>query len=127
MRARWYDPVTHRFMSQDPIGAERGMSPYTFGRNDPVNNIDPLGLCSLKAQVIIHNFSDGSIETELLYYFWEGDDCQHQNGGYGSAKIGNVPTPKPISDEQATCIREGASQLYEAVQEQAGFGITLFP
>jgi len=44
VRARWYDPVTHRFLTQDPIGLEGGTNPYTFAGNDPVNAGDPDGL-----------------------------------------------------------------------------------
>ena len=43
-RARWYDLLTHRFMTQDPIGLEGGVNPYSFAGNDPVNSSDPFGL-----------------------------------------------------------------------------------
>ncbi|MGQ0766958.1 MAG: RHS repeat-associated core domain-containing protein [Gemmatimonadota bacterium] len=51
VRARWYDPVARRFISEDPIGLEGGLNPYTFGGNDPVNMSDPSGLdpCPLDA------------------------------------------------------------------------------
>ncbi len=44
VRARWYDPVTHRFLTQDPIGLEGGVNPYVFAGNDPVNRSDPSGM-----------------------------------------------------------------------------------
>jgi RHS repeat-associated protein len=44
VRTRWYDPVTHRFLTPDPIGLEGGLNPYTFAGNDPVNGSDPSGL-----------------------------------------------------------------------------------
>ncbi|MDP1857257.1 MAG: RHS repeat-associated core domain-containing protein [Gemmatimonadaceae bacterium] len=44
VRARWYDASTRRFLTQDPIGLEGGMNPYTFAENDPVNRSDPTGL-----------------------------------------------------------------------------------
>lgn len=44
VRARWYDPVIHRFISQDPIGLAGGINPYVFANNDPVNGSDPSGL-----------------------------------------------------------------------------------
>jgi RHS repeat-associated protein len=43
-RARWYDPQTGRFISQDPIGLAGGINPYAFVGNDPVNFTDPSGL-----------------------------------------------------------------------------------
>ena len=44
MRARFYDPVLGRFISEDPIGAGSGMNLYAYAGNDPVNLRDPSGL-----------------------------------------------------------------------------------
>ena len=44
-RARWYDPVTGRFLSNDPIGISGGLNQYVFAGNNPVNFGDPFGLC----------------------------------------------------------------------------------
>jgi RHS repeat-associated protein len=41
MRARWYDPETGRFMSEDPIGLSGGINMYAFAGDDPVNGRDP--------------------------------------------------------------------------------------
>lgn len=45
-RARWYDPVTGRWLSNDPIGITGGLNQYVFCANNPVNFRDPLGLCA---------------------------------------------------------------------------------
>ncbi len=43
--ARWYDPESGRFLSEDPIGFEGGdMNLYRYVGNNPVNRKDPLGL-----------------------------------------------------------------------------------
>jgi RHS repeat-associated protein len=44
-RARWYDATTGRFLSKDPIGISGGLNQYVFVGNNPVNFIDPTGLC----------------------------------------------------------------------------------
>jgi RHS repeat-associated protein len=44
MRARYYDPMARRFISEDPIGLEGGINQYTFGAGDPINRSDPSGL-----------------------------------------------------------------------------------
>jgi RHS repeat-associated protein len=44
MRARWYEPQTGRFVSEDPIGLAGGMNLYVYAGNDPVNGWDPTGL-----------------------------------------------------------------------------------
>lgn len=43
-RARWYDPQTGRFMSEDPAGFAAGMNFYAYVLNDPVGKVDPSGL-----------------------------------------------------------------------------------
>lgn len=43
-RARWYDPITGRWLSNDPIGISGGLNQYVFCDNNPVNLIDPFGL-----------------------------------------------------------------------------------
>jgi len=43
VRAQWYDPVTRRFLSEDPIGLAGGINPYTYAENDPVNLRDATG------------------------------------------------------------------------------------
>ncbi len=43
-RARWYDPVTGRWLSNDPIGICGGLNQFAAFANNPVNFIDPDGL-----------------------------------------------------------------------------------
>ncbi|MFQ5964050.1 MAG: MopE-related protein [Candidatus Scalinduaceae bacterium] len=44
-RARYYDPQTGRFISEDPIGFLAGdMNFYRYVKNNPVNLVDPTGL-----------------------------------------------------------------------------------
>jgi RHS repeat-associated protein len=43
-RARWYDPISARFVSKDPIGISGGLNQYVAFGNNGVNFVDPLGL-----------------------------------------------------------------------------------
>ena len=43
-RARWYDPVTGRWLSNDPIDVLGGLNQYAFCGDNPINARDPLGL-----------------------------------------------------------------------------------
>jgi RHS repeat-associated protein len=43
-RARYFDPVLKRWISEDPIGTAGGVNTYAYVENDPLNQIDPLGL-----------------------------------------------------------------------------------
>ena len=60
-RARWYDPVARRFISEDPAGFADGLNIYRFGQNDPINMADPAGLGS--CELIILN----SISADTYY------------------------------------------------------------
>ena len=47
-KARYYDPVTGRFLSVDPLSADEKQvlfSPYQFGWNNPIRFNDPTGEC----------------------------------------------------------------------------------
>jgi len=43
-RARWYDPITGRWLSNDPKGISGGLNQYVFCADNPVNFVDPYGL-----------------------------------------------------------------------------------
>src|SRR5882762_6445685 len=51
MRARYFDPSTGRFISEDPIGFDGGENFYAYTRNSPVDLKDPFGLYILPSNV----------------------------------------------------------------------------
>jgi RHS repeat-associated protein len=62
-RARYYDPMRSRFISQDPIQYAGGINYYAYVGDDPVIFIDPLGLCWIYQQStgrIWHNTADNT-------------------------------------------------------------------
>ena len=43
MRARVYDPITGRFLQNDPTGLRAGINQYVYVENNPTNYVDRLG------------------------------------------------------------------------------------
>jgi RHS repeat-associated protein len=57
MRARYYEPWTGRFLSEDP--AMDGANWYVYCHNDPVNKIDASGKAAQWALVVLHALAAG--------------------------------------------------------------------
>ncbi|HHL33855.1 MAG TPA: RHS repeat-associated core domain-containing protein, partial [Desulfobulbaceae bacterium] len=56
MRARYYDPLNGRFISEDPLGFDGGdVNLYVYGQNNPVLLVDPWGLEGSLAGRIWHD------------------------------------------------------------------------
>nr|MCD3981967.1 RHS repeat protein [Escherichia coli]MCD4105689.1 RHS repeat protein [Escherichia coli] len=53
-RHRYYDPLQGRYITQDPIGLKGGWNFYQYPLN-PISNIDPLGLETLKCITPLHS------------------------------------------------------------------------
>lgn len=51
MRARYYDPATGRFLSEDPFGSVADLNLYKYVGNNAPNFYDPLGLFELKTTI----------------------------------------------------------------------------
>ena len=46
MRARYYNPYICRFLNPDPAGFSGGLNFYAYADGNPVNYLDPFGLCA---------------------------------------------------------------------------------
>ena len=75
MRARYYQPSTGRFLTEDPIRSE--LNYYTYCSNNPVRFIDPSGLLTVKKEDILMAKVDknGNVistrpATDEDYYKW---------------------------------------------------------
>jgi RHS repeat-associated protein len=84
-KARFYDPVTTRMLSEEPIGL--GINHYAYCDNNPVSFIDPFGL----EKIVVTGGSDGAenfiynfIETSILQIrHWKYVDFYNSNESIG--------------------------------------------
>lgn len=89
-RARYYDPLPGRFISEDPLGLQAGINVYAYVGNDPVNGRDPLGLqddCRMVITKIYGNTSVGPGTNPWLtiFYHW---DCAPMVQTTGTGNFG---------------------------------------
>lgn len=89
MRARWYDPDLGRFLSEDPIGLDGGINPYTFADDDPINGADPSGTLATDAQGGVCSITATSCGDPLAFPGAISAEAASLFGN-GSATIGDV-------------------------------------
>jgi RHS repeat-associated protein len=68
---RYYDPVTGRWLSRDPIGEQGGICLYVFCGNNAVSKFDILGL-----------LYDGLVIAVFIGDSWLSGDSENQGVGY---------------------------------------------
>ncbi len=100
-RARYYNPTTGRFLSEDPIGFLGGINKYVYAEDDPIDSDDPTGLQSntgYSDEEIAVQAGAGSADMwrnyqRMEHKQWKGADkyyhcmanCQATNEGPGGA------------------------------------------
>jgi RHS repeat-associated protein len=85
-RARYYDPQTGRFFSEDPVDFEGGTNFYDYVANGPAVFIDPWGLWHCAAGV------DCNIKPDLKDALVCFDNCTHGETVVTSGR--RPPSPK---------------------------------
>ena len=87
-RARYYDPTTQRFLSEDPIGFNSGdYNFYRYVGNTPVNLTDPTGKCGTGLCVAV--IGGGYYMIYSIYNSWNDffDKAEEARKGDGSSPL----------------------------------------
>jgi RHS repeat-associated protein len=90
-RARWYDPESRRFMSEDPIGLAGGLNLYGMADNDPVNKSDPTGLDAEPEGMCQYTTVGGVLDS------WDFSGC----GGGGGLSVSYIAVLLMAMEEPA--------------------------
>ena len=114
-RFRYYDPTINIFVNEDPIGIRGGINKYKYVNNDPVNEIDPLGLARFcyrpleKTRVVIGVPGSPADKDNLIIgheHIWYDD--KKENIGFG-----NYPTGTFTEDPSKLSSYKNCSDNYE--------------
>jgi len=105
---RDYDPGVGRWLSKDPIGLSGGLNLYVYCHNDPINFVDPFGLCeennpsfwslwgnALNNTVTSINQAFGQGLYDLSQWQWSGDQWDQISGGMWSTDTPQNPEATP--------------------------------
>jgi RHS repeat-associated protein len=85
---RLYSPSLRRFLSPDPLGPAGGLNPYAYP-GDPLESIDPLGLCAFRApfEIVARGYDNITAEDWARFgEYWS--DVGQVFAGYGDAAWG---------------------------------------
>lgn len=122
MRARYYNPVSQRFISPDPTGLAAGINRFAYVDNSPLNMTDPMGLVGGAA------FAGGGTGGGQDMYIWgtnRGPNSQvamllaqwAASESVTLSQMAILVVPLLMSSE-TTCIREWSSSLIAISQFQ---------
>ncbi len=104
---RYYEPITGRYISSDPLGLDAGANTFAYVKNDPVHYTDPLGLLLFAFDGTGNEAQSGPSASNVVhlrnaYTRDAGEMATGSNHGYGSAEnayyISGAGTYDPTSD-----------------------------
>lgn len=101
LRARYYDPLIGRFLSEDPIEFSGGLNFYAYTKNNPINFSDPYGLLVTgtfdpdTGKVTVTDDDTGETASAIAF-----------SGGTYQDEKGNLYVFDPIPDGEYTITRE---------------------
>ena len=117
LRARFYNPVIARFLSEDTYYGD-GLNLYAYGHNNPVRYVDPSGheglICSMKyGELKKKEAEGGTLSEKEKRQIYEYEQNQKKSNGAGSDS-------KTIKNVEAPILPEGSSWERNVLNSFAG-------
>jgi RHS repeat-associated protein len=81
-RARFYDPLVARFISEDPIGFVGGINLYAYVSNNPIALRDPLGFCPCTCTLEVRASRINYTLVGFHVYITTTDSCTGKTNAY---------------------------------------------
>lgn len=94
---RYFDPITGRWPSRDPIGEKGGMNLYGFVGNDGINRQDYLGHKMIEQDVYIRNMNGDGPYHELIEFWGDSADANPLGGGLAGLWYSNFSITSPAT------------------------------
>jgi RHS repeat-associated protein len=107
---RYYNPITGRYISRDPLGYKDGANCYIYVGNNPINRIDPLGLWSWSG------FGSGLISVVTEPFKMAADVVTVAGAKVMGIASEDVHLSSALGQRQQARINEGQSALEAATK-----------
>jgi RHS repeat-associated protein len=127
MRARYFDPATGRFISEDPSGFNDGANFFRYVRNNPINYTDPLGLTTYKGFPADKEADLRNAVNEALKKLRDTCSTGHSCAGADGPKIANAIQNATFvwKPKQSDCGFTGPASV-AGIRHQVGLGPNSF-
>jgi RHS repeat-associated protein len=119
LRARYYNPITGRFMSRDPLGGKltdpESLNKFLYANGDPTNKIDPTGkeaLAEAAVEIIVH--SKDTVEFGGTLAVCLTKDVYGGIAGILGAgpQVAEIPTINSVVDASEQCPVDAIKELF---------------
>ena len=104
--ARWYDPASQRWLSEDPSGLSAGPNPYEYCGNAPTDGTDPSGEADqpqawppprYSATTVTSGLKNSGVTTSYSYlaYGWSSGELNASSASLQAAPAPAEPEVRP--------------------------------
>jgi RHS repeat-associated protein len=121
-RARAYNPVMGRFMSEDPkLFGAGDYNLFRYCHNDPIDNVDPMGLANMPYH-LTPELMDYLYGKAMAAAQWRGSDLMHASTAGGAISIGATGYQYNGFLSAWSAAKAGATYGYKAIQRDRAQG-----